>query len=92
MRTRRDARSGEFAGAGATADSPEGALPIPPGPLLVPGAAQNVGDRVVAFVAGVLVEQMVEALEGDLSAPGARVGPAVVDRELVQDRLFNPRA
>ena len=58
--------------------------------LLVTRTTQDVGQRVIPLVTGVLVDTVVQRPERDLASPRAGVGRGIVDRELVQDAAFHP--
>src|SRR5882672_6795309 len=55
--------------------------------LLVPGAAENVGEGVIALVTGVLIDPLVALRHRQLCRPRARERCRVVDGEFVEQRV-----
>src|SRR5678815_5114585 len=53
--------------------------------LLIPRAAKNVAQGMIAFVAGIFVHRPLGRAHGHFAAPGLRVGRRVLDGEFVQD-------
>src|SRR4029453_14683052 len=58
----------------------------------LPGAfsTEDVGQRIVRLMARVLVNEVVDAIEGNFAAPGARERRWIVDGELVENRVRAP--